>query len=146
MPFHRSDLPLSGEHSLPGGYFTVRRCRRCGIVVGWGDRCDFCLERPTDHADAPGEYLGRHHSEWAPTVDELIIQGDDDEAEFILWKLVDAAEAEALLTQVPPTERPFTRLAQLARRRNDEELAKRVRKRYEDVRATTAADSAERAS
>jgi hypothetical protein len=132
MAVHRPELPLSGEHSLPVGYFTISRCRRCGIVVGYGDRCDFCRDRPSDHVDAPGEYIGRHHSEWAPTVDELIIQGDEDEAEFLLWKLIDAAEAEALLTGVAPFDRHFNRLASLARRRGDDTLASRVRSRYED--------------
>lgn len=139
MAVHRAGLPLSGEHSLSEGHFTVSRCRRCGIVVGYGDRCDFCIDRPSDHHDAAGEYIGRHHTEWAPTVDELIIQGDDDEAEFLLWKLVDATEAEALLTGVPPYERHFARLAQLAGRRGDKVLANQVRQRYVDCTGVAAA-------
>ena len=143
MAVHRSDLPLSSEHGLSGGYFTISRCRRCGIVVGYGDRCDFCVDRPSDHVDEPGEYIGRHHTVWAPTVDELIIQGDDDEAEFLLWKLVAATEAEALLTGVPPLERHFARLAALARRRGDKTLVKRVRQRYDDCCRSIATQNAE---
>src|SRR5437870_3941607 len=95
MAIHKPDLPLGGTHSLPVGYYTVTRCRRCGIVVGYGDRCDFCLHRRDDHQDQPGEHVGRHHSEWSATVDELLVQGDEDEAELLLWRLIDAAEAEA---------------------------------------------------
>ena len=146
MAVHRPELPLSGEHSLPEGYFTISRCRRCGIVVGYGDRCEFCLDRPTDHIDAPGEHIGRHHTEWSATVDELIIQGDDDAAEFLLWKLIDAAEAEALLSGTSPFERHFTRLAQLARRRRDETLASRVRNRYEVCCSVAAATTRSQAS
>jgi hypothetical protein len=131
MAVHKPDLPLSGEHSLPTGYSTISRCRRCGIVIGFGDRCDVCVERPADHVDAPGEYMGRHHTEWVPTVDELIIQGDDDEAEFLLLKLIDATEAEALLAGVPPFERHFRRLAQIARRRGDERFEATILARYD---------------
>jgi hypothetical protein len=131
MAVHRPELPLSGEHSLRGSYVTITRCRRCGIVIGFGDRCGFCQSRPSDHIDAPGEYVGRHHTEWVTTVDELLIQGDDDDAEFLLWKLVDAAEAESLIAGVPPFERHFTRLVQLANRRDDPRLAAEVRARYD---------------
>jgi hypothetical protein len=134
MPIHRQQLPLRGEHSLPDGYFTVLRCRRCGIVLGYGDRCDFCLDRPSDHVDAPGEHVGRHHTEWVATVDELIASGDDDAAELLLWRLIDAVEAEVGLTHVAPFERHFARLEQIARRRGDERLAQKVRKQYEDCR------------
>lgn len=132
MALHRTEFPLSGEHSLRGGYATVTRCRRCGIVVGFGDRCDFCQDRPTDHVDVAGQYIGRHHTEWVTTVDELLIQGDDDDAEFLLWKLVDASEAESLVAGVPPFERHFRRLSQLAKRRNDVRLATEVNARYEE--------------
>ncbi len=132
MAVRRPNLPLAGEHAVRGGHLNVTRCRRCGIVIGFGDRCTFCQSRPTDHVDAPGEYLGRHHTEWVTTVDELLIQGDDDDAEFLLWKLVDASEAESLVAGVPPFERHFTRLAQLAKRRNDRALATQVQERYAD--------------
>jgi len=132
MAVHRPELPLSGEHSLPDGYTTISRCRRCGIVIGFGDRCEVCLDRPADHVDPPGSYKGRHHTEWAATVDELIIQGDDDEAEFLLLRLVDATEAETLLAGVPPFERHFRRLAQIARRRGDRKFEAQVVARYEE--------------
>ena len=140
MALHRPDLPLSGEHALRGGYMRITRCRRCGIVIGIGDRCGFCQGRPSDHVDAPGEYVGRHHTEWVTTVDELLIQGDDDAAELLLWKLVDAAEAESLVAGVPPFERHFTRLGQLAKRRNDPRLAAEVRARYDDCVQQAEAD------
>lgn len=132
MAVHRPDLPLSGEHSLPMGYSTISRCRRCGIVIGFGDRCDVCVERTDDRADAPGEYMGRHHTEWVTTIDELLIQGDDDEAESLLVRLLDATEAEALLAGVPPYERHFRRLAQIARRRGDTRFEAKVLARYEE--------------
>lgn len=141
MAVHRPELPLSREHSLPDGYLTISRCRRCGIVVGYGDRCDVCLDRPDDAVDAPGEYRGRHHTEWTATVDELIIQGDEDEAEFLLLRLVEATEAEAHVAGVPPFERHFHRLAQIARRRGDKKLEARILARYQDcARYVTARD------
>lgn len=146
MTFHSPELPLSGERSLPDGYFTISRCRRCGIVIGYGDRCEFCLDRPSDHIDAPGEHIGRHHTEWSATVDELIIQGDEDAAEFLLWRLIDAVEAEALVIGTAPFERHFTRLAQIARRRRDETLALRVRARYEACCSVAAATTRVQAS
>ena len=140
MAAHRPELPLSGEHGSGGGYRTVSRCRRCGIVIGFGDRCDLCLHRSADDIDEPGSYKGRHHTEWAATVDELIIQGDDDEAEFLLLRLVDATEAATLLAGVPPFERHFRRLAQIARRRGDRTFEAQVIDRYEHcvVRARAA--------
>jgi hypothetical protein len=140
MAAQRPDLPLSGEHSIRGGYVSVTRCRRCGIVIGFGERCEFCQSRPSDHVDSPGEYLGRHHTEWITTVDELLIQGDDDDAEFLLWKLVDASEAESLVAGVPPLERHFTRLAQLAKRRSDSRLAAVVQARYDACVRQTESD------
>lgn len=137
MAVHRPELPLSGEHSLPGGYATISRCRSCGIVIGFGERCDVCTERPSGHVDAPGEYRGRHHTEWTSTVDELIIQGDDDEAEFLLLRLLDATEAESLLAGVPPFERHFRRLAQIAQRRGDKKFEARVVARYEQCAGRT---------
>lgn len=131
MAVHKPDLPLSGEHSHPDGYGTIRRCRRCGIVVGFGDRCDLCIPGAIEHVDAPGEHRGRHHTEWSATVDELIIQGDDDEAEFLLLRLIDATEAEVLLAAVPPFERHFRQLAQIARRRGDKVFEAEVIARYE---------------
>jgi len=132
MAVHRPELPLSGEHSLPDGYVKVRRCRSCGFVIGFGDRCEVCLDRPNDAIDAPGEYRGRHHTEWSATVDELIIQGDDDEAEFLLLRLVGATEAEAAVAGVAPFERHFHRLAQVAHRRRDKLLEAQVKARYDD--------------
>ena len=132
MAVHRPDLPLSGEHSLPKGYVTISRCRACGFVIGWGDRCEVCVDRPHGAVDQPGEYKGRHHTEWATTVDELIIQGDDDEAEFLLLRLVEATEAEAHVAGVPPFERHFHRLAQIARRRGDVRLEKTTKARYDE--------------
>jgi hypothetical protein len=130
MALHRPELPLSGEHSLIDGYVTITRCRRCGFVIGFGDRCDVCLEHPADRVDPPGFYRGRHHTEWAGTVDELIIQGDDDEAELLLIRLIEATEAEAEAADVPPFERHFKRLTQIARRRGDRRLEDEVDARY----------------
>lgn len=131
MILHRPDLPLSGEHSVGNRYATVRRCRRCGIVIGLGDRCDLCVDPGAERVDAPGWYEGRHHTEWVPTVDELLAQGDDDAAEFLLLKLIAATEAEALDGGAPPFERHFRRLAQIARRRADRQLEAEVLARYE---------------
>jgi hypothetical protein len=145
MAIHRSGFPLSGQHSLPDGYATVSRCRRCGIVVGYGERCAYCADRDLNRVDAPGEHIGRHHTEWVTTVDELLIQGDDDEAELLLFKLIDASEAESLVAGVPPFERHFHRLAQLARRRSDTRLEQQVQARYEAC-VRSAAGSPGRAS
>jgi hypothetical protein len=130
MTIHKPDLPLSGVHSSAGGVFTVSRCRRCGIVIGFGEQCDVCTTR-RDHVDEPGEYLGRHHTEWSATVDALIAQGDEDEAEFLLWRLLDAAEAEAQHRGAPPFERHYGRLRRLAQGRKDTVLAARIEARYE---------------
>jgi hypothetical protein len=138
MSIHRPELPLSGEHSLPDGYFRVNRCRRCGFVIGYGERCDVCISRKPNQPDGVGEYMGRHHTEWIATVDELLIQGNDDDAEFLLWKLIEAAESETLETGVAPFERHFTRLTQLARRRKDSMLAADVHERYERCRQAAA--------
>ena len=90
--------------------------------------------------------MGRHHTEWCATVDELLIQGNDDDAEFLLWKLIDAVETEVLERQVPPFERHFTRLAQLAKRRKDTALARGVRERYEACCRSAGPTSQPRAS
>ena len=145
MADNRPGLPLSGEHSLPDGYLKVSRCRSCGFVIGFGDRCEICLDRPTDVIDAPGEHRGRHHTEWTTTVDELIIEGDDDAAEFLLLRLVDATEAEAAVAGVPPFERHFHRLAQIAHRRGDRKLEAQVKARYDDC-ARNAAEHDQRAT
>lgn len=142
MAIHRSDLPLSGEHGIAGGYWRIRRCQRCGIVIGYGERCDHCINRPSDYVEVAGDYIGRHHTEWVATVDELINQGDDDGAEFLLLRLIDAVEAEVGLTRVAPFERHFTRLTQIARRRGDETLAVRIKGRYEQCRAIALAPPA----
>lgn len=131
MTADKPKLPLSGLHGPAEGHTTISRCRRCGFVIGYGDRCDVCVSRAPDAVDPAGWYRGRHHTEWAPTVDELIIQGDDDEAEFLLLRLTDATEAEVLLAGVPPFERHFRRLAQIARRRGDRAFEARVVARYE---------------
>jgi hypothetical protein len=101
-------------------------------VVGYGDRCDFCLHDRDDHRAQPGEYIGRHHSEWSPTVDELLLQGDDVEAELLLWRLIDAAEAEARVTGTPPYDRHYTRLMQIADRRHDDALVGRIEAQHEE--------------
>lgn len=128
MAVHRS-LPLGNERSKYEMAPASRRCRRCGIVIGFGDRCDFCVERAADHEDAPGEHLGRHHTEWIPTVEALIAEGDLDAAEFLLWRLVEATEQEASTDHVPPLEQHFRRLGWIARQRGDEVLAAQLRKR-----------------
>ncbi len=142
MSIHRPDLPLSGEHSLPGGHYRIRRCQRCGIVIGYGERCDFCVDRPADYVEQPGDYFGRHHTEWVATVDELIVQGDEDSAEFLLLRLIDAVETEVALTRVAPYERHFARLAQIARRRRDEKVALRVEEQYAQCRRAALAPPA----
>jgi hypothetical protein len=134
MAVHR--LPLGGEHRQSEIRPATLRCRRCGIVIGYGDRCDFCLDRPDDHVDAPGEHMGRRHTEWIPTVEVLIADHDVDTAEFLLWRLVEATEAETLLTGVAPVEQYFRRLGYLARQRGDDTLAERLRARYKACCAT----------
>jgi len=129
MAVHRSPLPLGRAYRQFDRAPASRRCRRCGIVIGYGDRCDFCLNRPTEHVDGPGEHLGRHHTEWIPTVETLIGEGDLDSAEFLLWRLVEATETEARLDHVPPLEQHFRRLGWIARQRGDETLAAQLRRR-----------------
>lgn len=141
MAVHHSSLPLGGEHSQPGMSPAARRCRRCGIVIGYGERCDFCIERPLDQVDEPGQHLGRHHTEWIPTVETLIADGNLDAAEFLLWRLVEATEAEALIAHVPPLEQHFRRLAWIARQRGDETLAAQLRKRSEQCKAASIRDA-----
>ena len=148
MPIHRSASSAQSGSPSGSGFGAgfgerandrqlVTRCRRCGILIGMGEHCDFCQQRPTDHVDAPGEYQGRHHTEWIATLDELLLQGDTDAAEFLLVRLVDASEAESLLAGVPPFERHFTRLGQIARSRGDETLSRELKRRFRacEVRA-----------
>ncbi len=45
--------------------------------------------------DKPGEYKGRHYTEYVDQVTELKRQGKLDEAEALLLALIDATEAEA---------------------------------------------------
>jgi hypothetical protein len=144
MAVHQRPLPLGGEHSQPQMSPSALRCRRCGIVIGYGDRCEFCIERPADHVDEPGQHLGRHHTEWIPTVEALIGDGDLDAAEFLLWRLVEATEAEALLAGVPPLEQHFRRLAWIARQRGDETLATQLRRRSEDCKKAAVRAAEER--
>jgi len=127
-------MALDGTTGLPhaGAGVHANRCRRCGILVGLGDHCDFCQQRPTGYVDGPGEYMGRHNTEWIPTLDQLLLEGDTDAAEFLLVRLVDATEAESLLTGVPPFERHFSRLGQIARSRGDDKLSRDLRRRLEE--------------
>ncbi len=129
MPLDRSS---AFSHAGSGAGRNASRCRRCGILVGLGDHCDYCQQRPTGYIDSPGEYMGRHHTEWIATLDQLLLQGDTDAAEFLLVRLVDASEAESLLAGVPPFERHFTRLGQMARSRGDEKLRRDLRRRYKE--------------
>ena len=133
---HQTPLPLGKEHGWSELGPAARRCRHCGIVIGFGERCDYCLEHPrNDHVDEPGQHRGRHHTEWIPTVEALITQGDLDAAEFLLWRLVEATEAEALIAQVPPVEQHFRRLGWIARQRGDESLDKQLRRRSSECKA-----------
>lgn len=125
---HSSAFSDSGS----GAGTYASRCRRCGIVIGFGEHCDFCQQRHTGYVDAPGEYMGRHHTEWIATVDQLVLQGHIDAAEFLLVRLVDATEAESLLTGVPPFERHFSRLGQIVRSRGDDKLSRDLRRRYKE--------------
>ncbi|MEX0666059.1 MAG: hypothetical protein WD598_15010 [Acidimicrobiia bacterium] len=138
MAVHNSALPLGNERGWSALAPAARRCRRCGIVIGYGDRCDFCLEHRGDHSDEPGQHFGRHHTEWIPTVEALIGQGDLDAAEFLLWRLVEATEAESLVAQVPPLELHFRRLGWIARQRGDEALATRLRHRIAECKDAAA--------
>ncbi len=138
MAVHNSPMPLGHEHSQPSFHPSSTRCRRCGIVIGYGDRCAFCLDRPSDHVDAPGEHIGRHHTEWIPTVEALIGDDDFDAAELLLWRLVEATEAEALIAGVPPLEQHFRRLGWIAKRRGDEALAKRLERRCQECKEAAA--------
>ena len=138
MAVQQNPFPLGSERSQPGMSPAARRCGRCGIVIGYGDRCDFCIERPLDQVDEPGEHLGWHHTEWGSTVEALIAGGDLDAAEFLLWRLVEATEAEALIAHVPPLEQHFRRLAWIARQRGDETLAAQLRKRSAQSKAAAA--------
>jgi hypothetical protein len=81
--------------------FKATRCRRCGIVIGYGDRCDWCQHRPTGYVDVPGEYEGRHHTEWIGTVQVLTEEDDVYALQSLLPHLVAVAEAEALVTGQP---------------------------------------------
>jgi len=117
---------------------AVQRCRRCGIVIGYSDRCDFCRDRPSDHVDAPGEYVGRHHGEWITTVQALMADEDFDGAEFLLWRLVEATEAESLVDGVPPLEQHFRQLRWIALKRGDNALARQLTQRYEECKAAAA--------
>ncbi|MSO79704.1 MAG: hypothetical protein EXQ79_08875 [Acidimicrobiia bacterium] len=141
MAVHRS-LPLGNERGAYGTAAASRRCRRCGIVIGYGERCDFCVEQAHDHEDGPGEHLGRHHTEWIPTVEALIGESDLDAAEFLLWQLVEATEQETLTEHVPPLELHFRRLGWIARQRGDEALAVKLRKRSAASKASSTRSSA----
>jgi hypothetical protein len=137
MVVHSAHFPLRDERGYHDGPVSVSRCRRCGIVIGYSDRCDFCRDRPSDHVDEPGEYIGRHHTEWSATVDEIIAEGDTDGAELLLRRLVETTEAEVATQGTPPAEFHFRRLAQLAERRDDPGFAAQVRERFERCRAAS---------
>jgi hypothetical protein len=134
---HESRFAFSELHGSQDGYGRVRRCRRCGIVIAFGQRCDVCVQHPDAYVDGPGEHAGRHHSEWIPTVNELVAEADWDEAELLLWKLIVAAETESRITGRAPFEGHSRRLAQLAERRQDPSLAAQVRRRYQSWRDPT---------
>jgi hypothetical protein len=140
MALH-SSMPLGREHGQPDMHPPAQRCRRCGIVIGYGERCEFCLDRPEDHVDQPGEHVGRHHTEWIPTVEALIADDNLDAAELLLWRLVEATEAEALLAGVRPLEQHFRRLGWIAQKRGDATLAKRLRQRFEECQAAVSPSS-----
>ena len=57
-----------------------------------------CQHRPTGHVDAPGEYHGRHHSEWIGTVQVLTEEDDTYALQLLLPQLVNAANDEADVT------------------------------------------------
>ena len=135
MVVHSPHFPLRDERGYSDAPAFVNRCKRCGIVIGYGDRCDFCRDRPSDHVDQRAEYVGRHHTEWSTTVDELVAQGDTDGAELLLRRLVEATEVEVAALGAPPAEFHFRRLAQLAERRGDPEFAAQIKERYERCRA-----------
>jgi hypothetical protein len=142
MPVHRSRFALSELRGFQDGYGRVRRCRRCGIVIAFGERCDSCVQHPDAYVDGPGEHAGRHHSEWIPTVNEFVVEGDWDGAESLLWKLIAAAETESRITGRAPFKGHYRRLAQLAERRHDPSLAAHVRRRHQTWRDPTAVDPA----
>ncbi|MFO1536347.1 MAG: hypothetical protein ACKOVH_00730 [Actinomycetota bacterium] len=96
--------------------FKANRCRACGIVLGFGDRCDWCQHRPPGHVDAPGEYRGRHHSEWIGTVQVLVDEDDVHALQLLLPRLVVAATAEAEATGRPSHGWFDEQLAQLEER------------------------------
>ena len=96
--------------------FKATRCKRCGIVIGFGDRCDWCQHRPTGHVDAPGEYQGRHHSEWIGTVQVLVEEDDSYALQLLLPRLVAAAQDEAKATGQPSYGWYDDQLAQLEER------------------------------
>lgn len=81
--------------------FKATRCRRCGIVIGFGDCCNWCQHRPTGYVDAPGEHQGRHHTEWIGTVQVLVEEDDSYALGLLLPRLVRAAAAEAEITGQP---------------------------------------------
>jgi hypothetical protein len=82
--------------------------------------------------------VGRHHTEWIPTVEALITDEDVDGAEFLLWRLVEATEAESLLAGVAPLEQHFRRLRWIATKRGDDVLARKLGQRYEECKAAAA--------
>ena len=132
MALHKPELPLSGQHSLPDGYATISRCRRCGIVIGFGDRCDLCIDPRVPTTTLRGSTgavttaNGRRRSTSSSS------RATTTKPSSSSLRLIDATVAEATLRGVPPFERHFRRLAQIARRRGDTKLEAQIAARYED--------------
>lgn len=89
---------MSLTHPISSHLLRATRCRRCGIVIGFGDTCDWCQHRPTGHIDDAGEYFGRHHTEWIGTVRVLFDEKDYAALQVLLPHLVATARAEAANT------------------------------------------------
>jgi len=108
--------PMSIMDHISMRTFKATRCTRCGIVIGFGGRCEWCQHRPTDHVDAPGDYHGRHHSEWIGTVQVLMLEEDADTLQTLLPRLIGAAQADAKATGKPSYGWYDDQLAQLEER------------------------------
>lgn len=107
--------------------FKATRCKRCGIVIGFGDRCDWCQHRPTGHVDTPGTYQGRHHSEWIGTVQVLVEEDDMYALQLLLPRLAAAAAAEAAATGQPSNGWNDDLLEQLEKRQFGSSPSSRTR-------------------
>lgn len=69
--------------------------------------------------DKPGEYKGRHYTEYVDEVKALKRQGKVEEAEALLLHLVDATEAEAQAEKTKVAPGYFEQLAIIYRTRKD---------------------------